>query len=167
MALQSNASQFGIAEILSKGNGIEIFGDPTVNIRVPDIAIRVQPGALARTRARPHTACKSSFHWSVVIHAWQGGQGLLDTQARVYNKRLHAWLLPLQPARHHDPASVAAIVPRYAYHSVWPDGVDARGVALVAWIVMPHRHGMQASSTPVPRARSPNMADSTPVLALP
>ena len=43
-ALQANASNFGIASILYRGNGIEIFGDPTTNIRVPDIAINVQPG---------------------------------------------------------------------------------------------------------------------------
>jgi len=43
-ALQANASDFGIATIYYKGNGIEMFGDPTVDIRVPDIAIKVQPG---------------------------------------------------------------------------------------------------------------------------
>jgi len=53
-ALQANASNFGIASIYYKGNGIEMFGDPTVDIRVPDIAIKVQPGECVAQRGPLH-----------------------------------------------------------------------------------------------------------------
>ena len=47
-ALQANATALGIAQLYYTGNGIESFGNPLLtdplNIRVPDIAVRVVPG---------------------------------------------------------------------------------------------------------------------------
>ena len=47
-ALQANATELGIAQLFYPGNGIEMFGNPLLsdplNIRVPDIAVRVVPG---------------------------------------------------------------------------------------------------------------------------
>ncbi len=46
--LQANASQVCVAQLYYPGNGIEMFGNPALkdplNIRVPDIAVRVVPG---------------------------------------------------------------------------------------------------------------------------
>ena len=58
-ALQANASQLGIAQLYYPGNGIEMFGNPLLtdplNIRVPDIAVRVVPGE----RVKPHSLDQS------------------------------------------------------------------------------------------------------------
>ncbi len=47
-ALEANATALGIAQLFYPGAGIEMFGNPLLtdplNIRVPDIAIRVVPG---------------------------------------------------------------------------------------------------------------------------
>ena len=47
-ALLANATELGIAQLYYPGNGIEMFGNPLLtdplNIRVPDIAVRVVPG---------------------------------------------------------------------------------------------------------------------------
>ena len=66
-ALQANASQLGIASIFYKGNGIEMFGDPTTNIRVPDIAIDVQPGARAVLQGhwRADAGFRAPMTWTV------------------------------------------------------------------------------------------------------
>jgi hypothetical protein len=48
--LQANASQVCVAQLYYPGNGIEMFGNPALkdplNIRVPDIAVRVVPGTI-------------------------------------------------------------------------------------------------------------------------
>ena len=44
-ALQANATQVGIKELLYLGNGLEErYGSPLVDIRVPDIIIVAEPG---------------------------------------------------------------------------------------------------------------------------
>ena len=83
LALQQNASQFGIAQILYKGNGIEIFGDPTINIRVPDIAIRVQPGVCATPQGRNHECLHARDIRDLGTVILSNGQLLLSKRAQV------------------------------------------------------------------------------------
>ena len=86
-ALQANASDFGIASIYYKGNGIEMFGDPTVDIRVPDIAIKVQPGEHAALRA----LCMKCWH--VFPHRWDGAGDRVASHKAVSRRWDARWVL--------------------------------------------------------------------------